>query len=63
MHSWCTCKPHRKIERVLKANVAGDPLKILILTVRADIGGGPEHIFQLLSAVGPKVEFALDLPG
>jgi glycosyltransferase involved in cell wall biosynthesis len=36
--------------------VARAPLRVLQVTGRADHGGGPEHILQLLEAFGPGVE-------
>lgn len=40
-----------------------DPvIKILAITVRADIGGGPEHLFQLLRAYGSRAAVMVACP-
>lgn len=38
------------------------PLKVLTLTVRADIGGGPEHLYQLIGALGNEVDVIVACP-
>ncbi|TPE49129.1 glycosyltransferase [Amaricoccus solimangrovi] len=38
------------------------PTRILALTVRADIGGGPEHIFQLCRNIGDGMEIFIACP-
>lgn len=39
-----------------------DPLRVLAVTVRADLGGGPEHLFQLTRAFGPHVITTIACP-
>lgn len=41
---------------------AAKPLRILALTVRADLGGGPEHLYQLTQAFGPRVDSVIACP-
>jgi hypothetical protein len=36
--------------------------KVLLVTVRADLGGGPEHILQLVRGLKDRVEFHCALP-
>lgn len=37
-------------------------MKILLLTVRADIGGGPEHVFRLAEGLGDAVDLFIACP-
>jgi glycosyltransferase involved in cell wall biosynthesis len=41
---------------------ANNKLKILLITVRADFGGGPEHVFQLLKYLIPDFDFYIAAP-
>jgi glycosyltransferase involved in cell wall biosynthesis len=38
------------------------PIRILLISVRADFGGGPEHIYRLLNSLHEKVEFYVACP-
>ena len=38
------------------------PIKVLAISVRADIGGGPEHLYQLTKHFGDKVQTIIACP-
>lgn len=38
-------------------------MKVLLITLRADIGGGPKHVLDLLSHAGDEVEYFVAAPG
>ncbi|MCA0942770.1 glycosyltransferase [Salipiger pacificus] len=37
-------------------------MKILMISARADVGGGPEHLYQLCKALGDRVEVTIACP-
>jgi hypothetical protein len=37
-------------------------LRILLVTLRADYGGGPEHVFQLIKQLKDTVDFCVAAP-
>lgn len=37
-------------------------IKVLMITSRADFGGGPEHIFRLLNSLNDKIDFYVACP-
>jgi len=39
-----------------------DDIKILMITVRADYGGGPEHLYRLISKLSPALEIYTACP-
>ena len=38
------------------------PVKILFITVRADFGGGPEHVYRLIDILTPEIEAFVACP-
>ena len=38
------------------------PMKLLAISVRSDFGGGPEHLYRLMEAVGAQVDVCAALP-
>ncbi|MEM9515313.1 MAG: glycosyltransferase [Actinomycetota bacterium] len=38
------------------------PLRIIAITARADVGGGPEHLYRLLAHLGPDVDATVVAP-
>lgn len=50
------------MSRAAHSRATPEPLRILFLTVRADFGGGPEHLWQLLRHCPPHVQVYVACP-
>lgn len=44
------------------ANHSNSGMKVLLISVRADLGGGPEHLYRLVEGLGDRVCATLALP-